>query len=162
MPAIERVLCPVDFSDIAMKGAREAATLARAAGAELLLVHALAEPWLSHAGERGYPAAVAQQYELIARCKLDAMVRALGEAAPRVRAVLAHGPADAAIAQAALSHAADLIVMGTRSRKGLASLLSDNLTDRVMQKTGVPVLRVSPAVVQRRTRFSLIEGPGLA
>lgn len=161
MPAIQRILCPVDFSDIATKGAREAASLARASGAELLLIHALAEPWLAHAGERGYPAPVVQQYELIARCKLDVLVSAFADAGSPVRGVLTYGRADAAIAEAAQRHGADLIVMGTRSRKRLAGLLSDNLADRVMRKAGVPVLRVSPAV-QRRTRFSLIEGTGLA
>ncbi|MDB4990624.1 MAG: uspF [Myxococcaceae bacterium] len=144
MPTIKRILCPVDFSDTAAVGAREAAALARASGAELLLVHVLSEPWLATSRESGFPAPIAQQYEMIARCKLDAVSDALHEMT-RVRSLIVHGPVEEAVSQAALKHGADVIVMGGRRRKGLAKLLSDGMTERVMLRARVPVVRVSPA-----------------
>jgi nucleotide-binding universal stress UspA family protein len=144
MPVIKLILCPVDFSDTAALGAREAASLARSAGAELLLVHALPEPWLSGHDERGYRAPIAQQYELIALRKLNDIASALSSMAP-TRSVLVHGAVDDGIAQAAIKHGADLIVMGTRARKGLSRLLTDSTTERVMRRARVPVVRVCPA-----------------
>jgi len=143
MPTINRILCPVDFSDTAAVGAREAAALARAAGAELLLVHALSEPWLSTSREKGYGAPIAQQYEMIARQKLEAAARVLAPIA-HVRPVLVHGAVDEAVAHAATKYSADLIVMGTRARKGIARLLTDSMTERVMRRARVPVVRVCP------------------
>ena len=144
MPVIKRIMCPVDFSDTAALGAREAAVLARAAGAELMLVHALQEPWLGPRSEHGYAAPVAQQYEMLAQKKLKDVARALGNLAT-VRTLLLHGNAEDAIAQAASKHSADLIVMGTRARGGLARLLTDGMTERVMQRVRVPVVRVCPS-----------------
>jgi len=149
MPTIKRVLCPVDFSDTAAVGAREAAALARAAGAELLLVHALSEPWLATSRETGYAAPIAQQYEMIARCKLDEATDALSQLA-RTRSLLVYGPVEEAVSHAALKHGADVIVMGGRRRKGFAKLLSDGMTERVMRKARVPVVRVSPAEQRRK------------
>lgn len=145
MPVIKLILCPVDFSDTAALGAREAASLARAAGAELMLVHALPEPWLSDRNRPGYGAPIAQQYELLARRKLDEAARAVSMLI-HAHTTLVHGPVDEAIAQAAHKHAADLIVMGTRARKGIARLLTDSTTERVMRRARVPVVRVCPAV----------------
>jgi universal stress protein A len=160
MPVIKRILCPVDFSDTAAVGAREAAALARAADAELLLVHSLSEPWLSTHDEKGYAPMVAQQYEMIARRKLELAASALEHIA-EVRWALVRGPVDEAIAQAAVKHSADLIVMGTHSRKGLARLLSDSTTERVMRRARVPVVRVSPTP-QRSPTYRALERQGAA
>jgi universal stress protein A len=157
MPTIKRILCPVDFSDIAAVGAREAAALARAAGAELLLVHTLSEPWLVNRGAQGYPAPIAQQYEMIARCKLETARAALDERT-HVRTVLVHGPVDEAIALAAAKFSADVIVMGGRRRKGMATLLSDGMTERVMLRAKVPVVRVCPPS-PRKPQLGFVNSP---
>lgn len=148
MPTIKRVLCPVDFSDTAQVAAREAAALARAAGADLLLIHALNEPFMSGADAQGYRAPAAQQYEMIIRCKLEAMAKSLRSLAT-VKPMLVHGDVDEAIATTAYRHGADVIVMGARSRKGLAKLLGDSMTERVMRRSRVPVVRVAPAEIRR-------------
>ncbi|HEY6881207.1 MAG TPA: universal stress protein, partial [Polyangiales bacterium] len=148
MPTIKRILCPIDFSDTAAVAAREAAALARAAGAELLLLHVLHEPFMAGSNEPGYRAPVAQQYEMIVRRKLDAAASSLRVLA-KVRTLLVHGQVEDAIAQAANRHGADVIVMGTRSRKGLQRILGDSMTERVMRKSRVPVVRVSPAEIRR-------------
>ena len=145
MPIIKLILCPVDFSDTAAVGAREAAVLACAAGAELLLVHALSEPWLASHSEHGYAAPIVQQYEMIARCQLGEAADALPQQT-RVRSLLVYGPVADAVADAAAKHGADVIVMGARSRRGLSRLLSDGTTERVMKRSRVPVVRVSAQV----------------
>jgi nucleotide-binding universal stress UspA family protein len=161
MPVIKRILCPVDFSDTAVVGAREAASLARSAGAELLLLHVLDEPWLASANEGGYGAPIAQQYEMIARHKLSAAADAVSPLT-HVRVLLVRGEIDEAIAKAASTHGADLIVMGTRARKGLARLLADSMTERVMRLAKVPVVRVCPRVPRRPTSSGMIARHGAA
>jgi len=148
MPTIKRVLCPVDFSDTAQVAAREAASLARAAGAELLLLHALNEPFMSGARAQGYQPPAAQQFEMIVRCQLEAMAKSL-RTLTTVTPLLVYGDVDEAIATSAYQHGADVIVMGARSRKGLAKLLGDSLTERVMRRSRVPVVRVAPAELRR-------------
>lgn len=160
MPTIKRILCPVDFSDTAAAGAREAAALAHAAGAELLLVHALSEPWLSSRPQHGYATPVAQQYEMIARRKLEAAVDALAQLA-RVRALLVYGPVVEAVAEAAAKHGADVIVMGARTRTGLSKLLADGTTERVMERSPVPVVRVCTQI-QRKPPTGFAAPHGLA
>ncbi|HEX5661132.1 MAG TPA: universal stress protein [Polyangiales bacterium] len=148
MPTIKRILCPVDFSDTAALAAREAAQLARAAGAELLLLHALDEPLLGGGGRPGFQAPIAQQYEMILRQKLDVAASGLRLLSP-VRALIVYGAVDEAIATAASQHGADVIVMGARSRKGIARILGDSMTERVMRKARVPVVRVSPSPARK-------------
>jgi universal stress protein A len=160
MPTIKRILCPVDFSDTSAVGAREAAALARAAGAELLLVHALSEPWLSGSEERGYAAPIVQQYEMIVRCKLEASADAL-QKLTRVRTLILHGPVDQAVSDAAARHGVDVIVMGARTRKGLSKLLADGMTERVMKRSRVPVVRVCPQI-QRKPPMRFASPHGMA
>lgn len=150
MPTIKRILCPVDFTDTAAAAAREAAALARASGAQLLLVHALSEPWLSTSGEKGYGAPIVQQYEMIARCKLDLAADAL-KSMTQVRSLIVYGPVVESIAQAAAKHGADVIVMGARRRKGLSKLLADGTTERLMKRARVPVVRVCPIARSKPT-----------
>lgn len=160
MPKIKRILCPVDFSDTSAVGAREAAALARAAGAELLLVHALSEPWLTTRAEGGYAAPIVQQYEMIARCKLEASAEALKQLT-RVRPLVVYGPVDEAVSEAASRHGADVIVMGARTRKGLSKLLADGMTERVMKRARVPVVRVCPQI-QRKPPMGFASPHGMA
>lgn len=148
MPKIKRILCPVDFSDTSAVGAREAAALARASGAELLLVHALSEPWLAAGREKGYAASIVQQYEMIAHCKLEASADAVKQLT-RARKLVVYGQVDVAIAEAASRYEADVIVMGARTRKGLSKLLADGMTERVMKRARVPVVRVCPQILRR-------------
>lgn len=159
MPVIKRIMCPIDFTDTATVGAREAATLAHAAGAELLLVHALSEPWLSTGDEPGYASPIVQQYELVVRHKLEQLAKRLADTA-QVRCLLVRGRVEEAIAQAAAKHSADVIVMATRTRKGLAKLMPESITERVMRSVRVPVVRV--CLTPRRARGSLLHGHNLA
>jgi len=160
MPTIKRILCPVDFSDTAAVGAREAAALARAAGAELLLVHALSEPWLATSRESGYAAPIAQQYEMIARCKLEQAADSLQQLT-RVRQLIVYGPVVEAVSAAATKHGADVIVMGARTRRGLSKLLADGMTERVMKHARVPVVRVCPQI-QRKPPMGFATPHGMA
>ncbi len=69
-------------------------------------------------------------------------VQELQEAGVEVITEIREGPAADAILRVAEAHQPDLIVMGTRGRGQLASLLLGNVSHRVLAHSQVPVLIV--------------------
>lgn len=88
--------------------------------------------------------------------ELPAAERALQETCGSVvsAGVVAHAFAEeggepaAAIVAAAQAHRADLIVMATHGRSGLARLQSGSVTEHVLRETPVPLVAVRAAVVE--------------
>jgi universal stress protein A len=153
MGELKKILCPVDLSPAAASTAKEAASLAKALGAELLLVHVMNEPAFTVAdpllapGElSGYALpALAEEY----RVEMDKRLARLGAtlSAPDlvVNTRLLRGSTHESIVDAAAQEHADMIVMGTHGRAGIQHLLLGSVAERVVRTAKVPVmtLRVS-------------------
>jgi nucleotide-binding universal stress UspA family protein len=148
MGEFKKVLCPVDLSADAGSVAEEAASLARSLGAELVLVHVMAEPafaigdpLLSPVESVGYTLPpLAEEY----RVEMDRRLHRLGD---RVRTQslnvstrLVRGSTHEAIVTTADAEHADLIVMSTHGRTGLQHLLLGSVTERVVRTAKVPVM----------------------
>lgn len=148
MGEFKKVLCPVDLSADASSVAEEAAELARSLGAELVLVHVMAEPafaigdpLLSPVESAGYTLPpLAEEY----RVEMDRRLHRLGD---RVRTQSLHvstrlvrGSTHEAIVSTADAEHADLIVMSTHGRTGLQHLLLGSVTERVVRTAKVPVM----------------------
>ena len=148
MGEFKKVLCPVDLSPDAGSVADEAASLARSLGAELVLVHVMAEPafaigdpLLSPVESAGYTLPpLAEEY----RVEMDRRLHRLGD---RVRSQnlnvstrLVRGSTHEAICSAADAEHADLIVMSTHGRTGLQHFLLGSVTERVVRTAKVPVM----------------------
>jgi nucleotide-binding universal stress UspA family protein len=136
-----RVLCPVDFSNVSRAALRTAAGLARTSHGRLtvlfvddsLLVAAAAAARDTRASAQNTKAAL-DRFTLQA---LPAPARPL-----RLRTVVAVGaPADE-ILKAARRPAADLIVIGTRGKGGVARLLLGSTAEAVLRRARIPVLAV--------------------
>ncbi len=143
MTQFRRIVCPTDFSPTADVAVRYAASLARAYGAELVLLHVL--PQL-HYPLRGLGMATAfphLQEELHTRAneRLQAAVVAAGDAGT-VRTELRDGDAYEGILGAAHDLGADLIVMGTHGHTGLKHALLGSTAERVVRLAECPVLTV--------------------
>jgi nucleotide-binding universal stress UspA family protein len=148
MSQLKKVLCPVNLADESLAPAQEAASLAKALGGELVLLHvmgepafALGDPMLAPADVGGYALpALAEEY----RSEMDRRLHRLGD---KIRALglpvttlLVRGPTHEAIVRTADEQHADLIVMGTHGRTGLQHVLLGSVAERVVRTAKMPVM----------------------
>jgi nucleotide-binding universal stress UspA family protein len=142
-----RILVPTDFSTCSEAAWELAQRLARATGAELVLLHVLPEtplysevPWtMSHVKEV-YVAARKWGDDALERWV--ARARASGFSA---RPILREGVAHREIAALATAEQADLVVIGTHGRGGIDRALLGSVADRVVRSAPCPVLTVREA-----------------
>ena len=146
MPRIRRILHPTDFSPASTAAFVKAAEMARANRAELDLVHVLsgvipmaADTYLSPTvyadlEASGRTAAEKQMAALVARARRRGV--------SRVRGLLYVGLAHERINRAARARRADLIVIGTHGRTGVARFVLGSVAGRVLSSAACPVLTV--------------------
>jgi nucleotide-binding universal stress UspA family protein len=139
------IVHPTDFSPASRAAFARAVALARDEGAELLLVHVLASvtPLLGD----GYmsPKTYEDLFRSIraqAQKQLDQLLARAKTARVRARGLLLEGTAADAIARTARAKHAQVIVMGTHGRTGLARLLMGSVAERVVGTAPCPVLTV--------------------
>ncbi len=130
-PAVTRILCPVNYTPVAMAALDCAADLARRVGAELVVVTAPDE------GVDGGPALPSRADEVCAALPTDVQQHCA------FRAVVRHGAAAEQIVQAAVDEACDLVVIGAQHRRLLEATTLGTTSVRVMRHAPVPVLAVT-------------------
>ena len=145
MIRLRRILHPTDFTRASTAAFKRAVARGKADRAQLLIVHVLS-PAVPIAGE-GYISpkvyddieASSRKYAQKRLAALQAKARAAG-----VKAVtlLLDGVADLQIVRAARLKKADLIIMGTHGRSGLAKFFLGSVTSRVVATAPCPVLTV--------------------
>jgi nucleotide-binding universal stress UspA family protein len=146
MPAmIRRVLHPTDFSRASAAAFRRALAEARANKAALLVVHVLA-PVIPMAGEGYVSPSLYQQMSEAARTwahrKMLPLLAAARTARVRARGMLLEGVAHEQIVRAARRQRADLVVIGTHGRTGVARFFLGSVAARVTATAPCPVLTV--------------------
>ncbi len=142
----QRILVPVDGSDISATGLREAMRLARDQHAKLRLVHVVNELAVIAAYEGTLYSA-----ELLQTLR-DTGNKILAQAADQVRSAGLQvetalleafgGHAGDAIVKDSQEWPADIIVLGTHGRRGMARLLMGSDAEQVVHHATVPVLLV--------------------
>lgn len=137
---MQKILCPVDFSDNSRKALEMAAALARESGAELILLHSVDTP-AAYSGDTYYDLREALRPE--AQKELDQVV--LPEPAPPVRRALVEGDAGAAILDVARDEKVDMIVLSTHGRSGFTRLLMGSVAEYVVRHATCPVLTLRAA-----------------
>ena len=145
MPAIHRIVCPVDFSETSERAAQYAAALARQLGAGLHFVHAWQMPVYAFPDGAVIlgPDVVAQITDELQR-SLDALIERHRGPDLAIEGHLTQGLADREIVRMAGELNAELIVMGTHGRTGLPHLFLGSVAERVVRSSSVPVLTVPP------------------
>jgi nucleotide-binding universal stress UspA family protein len=140
-----RILHPTDFSKASSAAFARAVADARAARAELVLVHVLS-PVIPVAGEGYVSPSVYEQMTASARqWAQQQMSRLLAKArAGRVRArgLVLEGVAHEQIVRAAKQQRAGVIVMGTHGRTGVARFFLGSVAAWVAAAAPCPVLTV--------------------
>ncbi len=150
---MKKILIALDYDPSAEKIAETGNTIAKALGSELVLLHVIAEPAyyssLEYSPVMGFngfvdtfdvgiteelKASLADKSEeFLAQSK-----KHLGN--ENIKTLVTEGNFAESIVAAASNENADLIVMGSHTRRGLDKLLMDNVAEKVLHLSKVPVL----------------------
>lgn len=145
MRRIRSVLHPSDFSRASAAAFGKAVEMAKGNRAELWLVHVLS-PVIPMTGEGYMSPKVYEQIEASARAQakreLERRAAKAKRAGVRVRTLLMSGQTHEQINRAARRTRADLVVIGTHGRTGLAKLFLGSVAGRVVSTAPCPVLTV--------------------
>ncbi|MBW2272092.1 MAG: universal stress protein [Deltaproteobacteria bacterium] len=143
---LAKVLVPTDFSEDALRAAREVTHLFRsqAGSAHILLVHAgqlppLVQPILE---ELSFEPFTIEDLAASARERLEAEAERIRAAGFEVEVVVRVGDPAAVITELVASEGVSLVAMGTRGHSGLKHLLLGSTAERVVQHAACPVLTV--------------------
>jgi universal stress protein A len=145
MSRFRRILHPTDFSSASTAAFKRAVAMAKKDRSELVLVHVLAPP-MPIAGEGYIPPNVYEDLEASAQRYAGKRLAALKDKAKaagvRTTTVIREGVADEQIVRAARAKKADVVVIGTHGRTGLAKLFLGSVASRVVTAAPCPVLTV--------------------
>lgn len=141
MLAFKHILVPVDFTETSDRAIDTAIDLAQKYGAKVTVMHAYQIPVY------GFPdgafitgAEVAAQLSTSAQEQLDALVAARKDCGVPIAAVLRNGVPGDEINAVVAEQGADLVLIGTHARRGLARALLGSVAERVIRTVPVPVL----------------------
>jgi nucleotide-binding universal stress UspA family protein len=141
MLAFQRILTATDFTETSDRALEFALELARKFDARITIVHAYQIPAMGFA-DGGYIAGaeVAAQLATAAQNRLDAVIESKKTSGIPMTAVLREGVAWEEVNAMAKEIDADLIVIGTHGRRGLARALLGSVAENVIRTSMVPVL----------------------
>jgi nucleotide-binding universal stress UspA family protein len=139
------LLVPTDFSPCAKRAAEEALALARGFGGRIVFLHVLdirySHPAVSGTEPVLFPPLTAEDVEPDWQEFLYDLPLGGGL---RWEKQTREGPAAQTIAEAADETGADLVVIGTHGRSGLAHMLLGSVAEQVLRSTACSVLTVRP------------------
>jgi len=143
-----RVLVPLDGSETSETALPAATAVAAACAAEIVLVSVVPTPETAppdRAATRLMPSAAAEVLDLEAaqmREYLQAFAERLAATGVTVSGAVERGDAVRTILQAVQAYSADLIVMATHGRSGLAGAWAGSVASRIIGHAAVPILLV--------------------
>ncbi len=142
------ILVPLDGSEIGEDALPTATMLARQLDARLQLVHVHKAIMLIYSSDICIGQVPTLNTPLDNQCRadeqayLETTAQRLREQGLDVAVELLSGPIDAALAQAAVTKQADLIVMSTHARGGAARMVLGNLADALIRSSATPLVLV--------------------
>jgi nucleotide-binding universal stress UspA family protein len=144
-----KIIAATDFSEDSSFALGYAQELALKFSAEIVLMHVdqplapvMMTPELGPAMDVGAMGRIAEEQRMLAQKELDKIAGKLREGGLKVKVQLKVGSPFLEILRTAQSENADLIVLGTHGRTGLAHVLMGSVAERVVQKSSCPVLTV--------------------
>jgi nucleotide-binding universal stress UspA family protein len=160
MMQIQRILCPIDFSDCSRRALDHAVALAKWYEATLTVFHVRAPvPISAYATVASMiPASqVGGGRETLNDVRAAMQTFASIDDSTRVPLAFEIGEGDAAREIVAVAKAADtdLIVLGTHGRSGFERFVLGSVTEKVLRKAGCPVLTVPPRLTEAASSASV-------
>jgi nucleotide-binding universal stress UspA family protein len=145
---VQRILVPLDGSGPSQRGLHEAVALARALGAQLVLLHVIDDfpQVLELAPAAAYREALQRLRQRGEALLSEARERAAaaGVAAETLLCEIGAQTVGDAIVQQVQASRCDLVAMGTHGRRGLQRLALGSDAEVVLRTSPVPVLLVRP------------------
>lgn len=155
-PAFSTIVVPTDFSEHSDHAMRYARTLASEPGVSLHLLHVVDMPIVPvlWSADLYVPDLATREVEAIkdAERRLDRERAALAEQGVSVSTAVVLGHAARAITEHASEIGADLVVMSTHGRTGLAHLAMGSVAEQVVRTAPCPVLSLRPRPGSLRRR----------
>jgi nucleotide-binding universal stress UspA family protein len=140
---IQRILCPVDFSEVSWKAYRYAQSMAGHYRATLVVQHVI-EPGIHPCGFYSSSAPLFEDFCRLlganGRYDLQQFVSRSGGIRPEC--IVQGGIAADKILSLARERAISLMVLGTHGRRGFNRLLSGSVTERILRHASCPVFTV--------------------
>lgn len=162
---IKRILVPVDFSEPSLRALDYAIEFSRRLKSRVTVLHVVEPVYYPMAGDMyGVGVDLSNVYEQIeraARTQLSRLVAKLRVRRVAIRSLLCLGTAHQVIVETANKSKADLIVMSTHGRTGLAHVLMGSVAERVVRTAPCPVMTVPGrrSTAPPRTRGMRRAGP---
>jgi nucleotide-binding universal stress UspA family protein len=145
MTRIRRVLHPSDFSRASRAAFAKALDMAKANKAELLVIHVLTPTMPLMADGYIEPKAweaIERSTRAVAQKEMNKLLAVAKKARVRASGALLEGVPHEQIVRAAKAKRADLLVLGTHGRTGLAKVFLGSVAGRVVTAAPCPVLTV--------------------
>jgi nucleotide-binding universal stress UspA family protein len=150
---VTRILVATDFSVASGAALEFARTLANRLGASLHLLHVLEDPYITGAFAADIyappPPGLRESWLHSAETTMATLLTDADKTAFDYTTDVAFGPIAHTIVERASQIGADLIVMGTHGRGGVAHLLMGSVAERVVRTAGCPVLTTRGFAVAR-------------
>lgn len=143
MATFQRIVVATDFSEASSGAGRLACAIAAESGAELTVVHVCDVPGYVETGPIPYD--LATSFVATAQAHLETLLPQLRKACPRVRALVRIGVPWQEINAVAAEVHADLVVIGTHGRRGVARAVLGSVAEHLVRTSPVPVLTVNGA-----------------
>ena len=147
MVSIDRILCPIDFSDFSLDALGHGLALGRWYSAQLTLFHVYQlSPPPPVEGIPGSVPVVDVDPNTLAEEVRRFCAPLLGPSGQSVEIVVRPGDAAREIRTEAERVPFDLLILGTHGRSGFERLFLGSVTEKVLRSTRVPVLTIPPPV----------------
>lgn len=148
MVSINRILCPIDFSDFSLDALRHGLGLAQWYSAQLTLFHVyqVSQPLTVGGIPGSVPVFVETDPNKMAEEVRRFCAPLVGRSGQSVEIVVRPGDAAKEIRQEAEQLPFDLLILGTHGRSGFERLFLGSVTEKVLRSTRVPVLTIPPPV----------------
>lgn len=144
MLTIQKILCPMDFSEFSVKAYDYAQSLAQHYGAKLLLQHVV-QPLTSTYPYYAFPDTINEVFwnlDSHAEKKLAEFVAERRMSGFEIERFVHNGTVPDSVLEFAEKEGVDIIVMGTHGRQGFDRLTMGSVTEKVLRKAHCPVLVV--------------------
>jgi nucleotide-binding universal stress UspA family protein len=136
------ILVATDFGEPAEHALEYALMLAKAVGAKVTVFHAFYVPPITSGTALYVPMPIADWFR-DAEKTLNAVVERARKQWKAVEALIVDGEPRTAIVAAIDAQKADLLIIGTHGRRGLARVFLGSVAERLVRTASVPVLTVT-------------------